>query len=172
MCLDIIFSYMFIWIINSSPPSATYMRQWTGPSLVEVMACHLFAAKPLPEPMLSYCLSDSWEQMSMQFEQEFYNFLSRKCIWKSQLPKWWPFCPVGDELTRSQLFNVGPSIASKFFANIPTTGIVLCHRPVLMCHKGLDNYQPLWRCQVSLSAMSVSDSCIVLISEVWYLSYF
>ena len=28
--------------INSSPPSATYMHQWTGWALVQVMACHLF----------------------------------------------------------------------------------------------------------------------------------
>ena len=28
------------------------MRQWTGSALVQVMACRLFGAKPLPEPML------------------------------------------------------------------------------------------------------------------------
>ena len=36
---------------NSSPPNATYMRQWTGSALFQVMAWHLFGAKPLPEPM-------------------------------------------------------------------------------------------------------------------------
>ena len=39
--------------INSSPPSAAYMRQWIGSSLVRVMACRLFGAKPLPELMLT-----------------------------------------------------------------------------------------------------------------------
>ena len=34
-------------------PSAAYMRQWTGSALVQVMACRLFGAKPLPEPMLT-----------------------------------------------------------------------------------------------------------------------
>ena len=38
-----------IGTINSSPPSAAYMRQWTGPSSVQAMACRLFGAKPLPE---------------------------------------------------------------------------------------------------------------------------
>ena len=39
-------------LFNSSPPSAAYMRQWTGSALVQVMAWRLFGAKPLPEPML------------------------------------------------------------------------------------------------------------------------
>ena len=50
--------------VNSSPHSAAYMRQWTGPSLVQVMACRLFCAKPLPEPMMAYCQLDSWEKIS------------------------------------------------------------------------------------------------------------
>ena len=39
--------------INVSPPNAAYMRQWTGSALVQIMACRLFGAKPLPEPMLT-----------------------------------------------------------------------------------------------------------------------
>ena len=44
------------------PPSDAYMRQWTGSSLVQVMACCLFGDKPLPEPMLIYCWLDLKEQ--------------------------------------------------------------------------------------------------------------
>ena len=51
--------------VNSSPPSAAYMRQWTGSALVRVIACRLFGAKPLPEPMLTYCQLDPWEQTSV-----------------------------------------------------------------------------------------------------------
>ena len=54
---------------NSSPPSATCMRQWTESAVVQVMTCAIsltvtwpidktvlvFGAKPLPEPMLTYC---------------------------------------------------------------------------------------------------------------------
>ena len=29
-----------LYYINSSPPSATYMRQWTGSQLLQIMACH------------------------------------------------------------------------------------------------------------------------------------
>ena len=79
-------------MINSSPPSATYMHQRIGPSFIQVMACRLFGAKPLPEPMLAYWQLDSWEQISVKFESEFYHFHSRKCTWKCRLPKWWSFC--------------------------------------------------------------------------------
>ena len=41
--------------INSSPPSAAYLRQWIGSALVQIMACHLFGAKPLSKPLLGYC---------------------------------------------------------------------------------------------------------------------
>ena len=44
-----------IWSrVDSSPPSAIYMRQWTGQALVHVMACRLFGTKPLPEAMRVY----------------------------------------------------------------------------------------------------------------------
>ena len=43
-------------------PSAAYIRQWMGPSLVHVMACRLFGPKPLPEPVLAYCQLNSWEK--------------------------------------------------------------------------------------------------------------
>ena len=62
------------------------------------MAWRLFGARPLPEPMLAYCHLDSWEQISVKFESEFYHFYSRKCIWNCRLPKWRPFCPDGDKL--------------------------------------------------------------------------
>ena len=44
--------------INSPPSSAAYMRQWTGSALVQIMACRLFGAKPISEPMLGYCQFD------------------------------------------------------------------------------------------------------------------
>ena len=42
--------------LNSSPPSAAYMRQWTQQPLLQVKkACRLFGARPLLEAMLMYC---------------------------------------------------------------------------------------------------------------------
>ena len=51
-------------------PSAAYMRQWTEWGLVQVMACRLFRH----QAMLAYCQVDSWEQISVTFEAEFYHF--------------------------------------------------------------------------------------------------
>ena len=42
-------------VINSYPPSATYMHQRTGSAFVQIMASCLFGTKPLHEPMLNYC---------------------------------------------------------------------------------------------------------------------
>ena len=44
--------------INSSSPSAVYMRQWIWSALVQIMACRLFGAKSLSEPVLGYCYSN------------------------------------------------------------------------------------------------------------------
>ena len=44
--------------LNSSPPSAAYMHQLIGSSLVQIMVCRLFGTKPLSKPMLGYCQLD------------------------------------------------------------------------------------------------------------------
>ena len=53
--------------LNSSPPSAAYMRQWIGSALVQIMACRLCGAKPLSKPTLGYCQLDRQEQTSVEF---------------------------------------------------------------------------------------------------------
>ena len=45
------------------PPSAAYIRRWTGSALVQVMTCRLSGAKPWPEPILPHCQLDTWEQI-------------------------------------------------------------------------------------------------------------
>ena len=54
-------------VINSSPPGATYMRQWIWNALVQIMACRLFGAKPLFKQMLGYCQVDPKEQTLVKF---------------------------------------------------------------------------------------------------------
>ena len=71
--------------INSSPPSAAYMRQWTGSALVQIMACRLIGAKPLSEPMLTYCQLDLWEQTSVKFKSKYKTFHSWNFKWKCRL---------------------------------------------------------------------------------------
>ena len=53
------------YTFNSSPPSAADMRPWTGSALFQIMACRLFGAKPLCEPVLGYC---QWDQTSVEFQ--------------------------------------------------------------------------------------------------------
>ena len=52
-------------VLHLSPPSAAYMRQWIRSALVQIMACRLFAAKPLSKPMLLYGQLDPSEQTSV-----------------------------------------------------------------------------------------------------------
>ena len=80
-------------VINSSPPSVAYMNRWTRSALVQVMACCLFGAKPLPEPMLTY-----WElnQIQWNLNQNTKLFIHENAfenvIWKmvaiSSRPQW------------------------------------------------------------------------------------
>ena len=44
--------------LNSSPPSAEYMRQWIVSALVQIVACRLFGTMPLSKSMLGYCQLD------------------------------------------------------------------------------------------------------------------
>ena len=52
---------------NSLRPSDAYMRRKPRPSLIQMMACRLFGAKPLSEPMLHCCKFDIKEQTSVTF---------------------------------------------------------------------------------------------------------
>ena len=71
--------------VNSSPPSATYMRRWTESALIQIMACRLDGAKPLSEPMLTYCQLCPKEHTSMKFYLKFKYFHSTKCVWTCRL---------------------------------------------------------------------------------------
>ena len=71
--------YRMPYHLNSSLPSAAYLRQRTGSSLVQVMACRLFAAKTLPEPMLAYWQPESLEQISVKYKNEFQNAVCQIC---------------------------------------------------------------------------------------------
>ena len=64
--------------LNSSPPSAAYMRHWIGSELVQIMACCLFSTKPLSKSMLSCCQLDPQEQPSMRFYSNYKKKLSSK----------------------------------------------------------------------------------------------
>ena len=70
-------------------PLVPQICQWTRSELVKVMACRLFGAKPLPEPMLVYCQLDKFQ---WNLNQNSIIFIKKMHL-KLSLPKWWPFCP-------------------------------------------------------------------------------
>ena len=85
--------YCVVWLYLTPPPpsSATYMRQGTEPALSQVMACRLFGAKPLPEPMLTCCQLDHKEQTSVKFESKSKISSFMKMHLKTSSVKWRPF---------------------------------------------------------------------------------
>ena len=67
---------------NSSPPSATYLRQWTDSVLVQIMACRLFGAKPLSEPMLDYSQLNPRNKLQWNFNQNTIFFIDGNAFQK------------------------------------------------------------------------------------------
>ena len=61
----------FLWhmmtssLLNSSPPSATFMLQWIGSALVQIMVCSLYGAKPLSKPF--YCKCSEYKEIHLHF---------------------------------------------------------------------------------------------------------
>ena len=52
--------------VNSSPPSAIYLRRDIGLALVSIITFHLLSPKPLSKQILCYCLLDPKEQTSVK----------------------------------------------------------------------------------------------------------
>ena len=81
--------------INSSPPSAAYMRQWTRSSLIQVMAVRLVRRQAitrinaglLSTGLLGTYFSEIWIGIL--------SFSFKKMQLKMSSAKWRPFCPGG-----------------------------------------------------------------------------
>ena len=57
--------------LNTLWSSGIIRQQLAGPTLVQVMACHLFSPMPSPEPVLTFCQLDHWEQTSEKSELKY-----------------------------------------------------------------------------------------------------
>ena len=84
----------------TSPPSAAYMRRWTGSALAQVNACRLFGAKTLLEPMLIFfvngTLRNEFQWISNQNAKNVIH--KNECIRKHRLGNGRHFVHGGDEL--------------------------------------------------------------------------
>ena len=70
---------------NSMWPCDAIWHWGSWPALVLVITCHLISAKPLPEPVLTYCWVDSEEYTSVKLKSKHNDFLSKKLVWKCHL---------------------------------------------------------------------------------------
>ena len=102
--------------LNSSPPIAAYMYQWTGSSLVEIMACRLYGAKPLSEPMQQNCRVDPSKQILVKFESKYKTFHSWKCIWNC-CPRKMSKCCARNFQWSLKILEIPPSHMSPCIAN-------------------------------------------------------
>ena len=62
-----------------------HLYQSNIPTLVQIIACRLFGAKPSSEPMLPCSQLDLKEHNSMKLRLKFKSFHSRTCTWKCRL---------------------------------------------------------------------------------------
>ena len=86
------------WLI----PSDVYMRWQNRPSLVQIMACCLFGAEPLSEPMVAFCqvgpLGTNFSEILIRIQA----FSFKKIRSKMSSAKWHPFC-LGPNVLSYQL---------------------------------------------------------------------
>ena len=117
----------YLTSFNSLRPGDSYVRHWTGSSLLQVMACRLFGAQPLPEVMLSYCQLDPKEQTSMKFKSKkeiHLNLSSAKSSLGLNVSNFF----LGGTLTLQDIFPVAPNLRQflNMFGDLPyLLGVVM-----------------------------------------------
>ena len=77
--------------VNTLWSSDVYRQQYNIPTLFQIMACRLFDAKPLSEPMLPYCQLDPKEHISIKFHLKFKRKFKEMHL-KMSSAKWRPLC--------------------------------------------------------------------------------
>ena len=114
-------------LFNSSPPSAAYMRQWIRSALFQVMACCLFCAKPLPEPMLAYCqlgtnFSEIWIGiLSFSIKKRHLKLLSAKMAAILSKERWVRWYSTSNGI---QKFSGNPNLVMVCFCSFLSIGNV------------------------------------------------
>ena len=125
---------------SSSPRSASYMRQWTGWALVQIMACSLIGAKPLSKPswnIVNWTLRNKLQWNSNKLQ----NFSYMEMHLKMSSAKWRPFCPGEDELKHDYTHNY-------LCHELPSPSLINMTSPVLMASSNgniFSRYRPFVR---------------------------
>ena len=74
--------------LNLLRPSDEGMRQWIGPPFVVIMACRLFGAKLLSEPVRAHCQFHCCEHISLKFQLNHINHINSNissATWRDSL---------------------------------------------------------------------------------------
>ena len=66
--------YIIAQPIHLPMPNDVYICPSISPPSVQIMACRLFGAEPLYEPLFSFCQLDHSEQTSVKFGEKDNNF--------------------------------------------------------------------------------------------------
>ena len=112
------------------------------PSLVQVIECCLLVgAKPLPEPLLTYCEWDPREQTWVKLESKYIKFRLTKCIWKNRLQN------VGHFVHALMCMNKMANILQPTFGNAFSWTKVIAH---VSFHLKVTKVNPI-RKQVSIT---------------------
>ena len=95
-------------MFNSLRPGDACMRHWTGSSLFQVMAWRLFGAKPLHEPVFTYCqlgLGTNFSEILIEI-QTF--SLNKICVFTRKYAFGNVVCEMAAILSRPHCVNVCP----------------------------------------------------------------
>ena len=76
------------------------MHQWTGSTLLQVMSCRLFSAKPLPETLLVIVNWTLGNKFHWNQNRNSYIFIQENAIENVVCQIGDHFCPEGDELRK------------------------------------------------------------------------
>ena len=71
LLLNICHRWKIPFLVNSLRLNGTYLHHWMESSLIQIMTCHFFDKKPLPEAMLTYCQFDALEQNEVKFKSKY-----------------------------------------------------------------------------------------------------
>ena len=105
-------------IVNLLRFSDALWAQRSCPLLIQLMACHLFVTKPLPEPILTCYKLNLHEDISIHFYSKLKKIRLMKCIWNCQLQNDGNFVQVS--ICQCEDRGQSQSAAIKMFWYIPS----------------------------------------------------
>ena len=153
--------------LNSLRPSDAYMRQLNIPTLIQLMVCRLFGAKPLSQPMLLYCHLDPKKHISGKF----YSINSKGLIQENALEN--VVCKMAAILSRPQCpytwrpGHNGCHFTGDIFKFISCIEISLEFVPKASINNMPASVQIMVLCRSGDKSLSEPETIICIVVSVW-----